>query len=565
MELDRSILMESYLAENSGRVDSVFNCLSLLKKNPQDEENLIILLRELHTLKGSSRMMGIRIVETLSQSTEDVFKSFRDKKIEFTDQIYALVLVGLENISISLKEIEAAGYKYEQVETEKITRIKENLKKASEGEKISLDDSLDDAQGEIEQSSEISNIKTVNVKLSSVDDILGKFDTVLLRHFKFKYFLKELSELTKNFFSSELNSLLYELNFDFSKQEEEMLALQQSIFTLKMLPLNIILTSVRKNMEMEVLKSDKKVTIDIPPSDVVLDKDVLEAISDSILHIVRNSFSHGIELPEERRKKGKNETGLISVRVQSSSSKITIRISDDGQGIDFEAIRKKAMKLFPEEKESIAGMDYEDLEQYLYKSGLSTKKKADEFSGRGVGLDVVKSNIDRIKGKISVETEQDKGTTFILTFPFSFATMHGLFIQCNSYKLFLPASYIREVVHVENIGKKQYIKVRDEKIPVHDLEELIASYDETSVPKNDGFHTVIIIDTGLKLEGIKVTKVFSTSTLIVQKMPPIFSFQKILSGIVSDENYDMVPILDIPNLMEIFETESKKVQKSNKK
>ena len=569
MEIDKSLLVECYIEENRGRVDSIFDSVTKLKKNPEDEECLKILLRDLHTMKGTSRMLGFNVIESISHSVEDVFKAFRDKQITLDDDIFKIIYFTIDKFKLCIDKVEKDGTD-DAFETIALT---EALADISSGKPFSYAD-FSRPEVLVEDVTSISQIKSMNVNIKSMDSIIGELNTIILRQFKCQYYMNKFYQLAKEIKSTAMVNLLRQMNSDVTKQKEEMFELQNLLFKLRMLPLGMVLHSIKQNIEMEALNSGKKVKFDIPESDIAVDKNILESISESLLHIVRNSLSHGIETPKERLEKGKDETGNISVKVTSESSKIIIEVSDDGRGIDFEAVREKAMNKFPELASNIKNMDVNDLEQFLYYSGFSTKKQVDAISGRGVGLDVVKSNIDKVKGRISLHTQLNKGTTFTLVFPISLATLQGLFVQLSTFKLFLPSNYVHEVQHVK---KQSYItknnvlmlNFHDELIQVYDFTELLPSINlfgsETKPVENvenvenvekkfeeKETHSIVILEyLGQKI-AVRVNKIYNTDTLISRPLPRVFEYQKIMQGIVFDENFSMIPIINIPQIIQML-------------
>ncbi|MCR5699728.1 MAG: response regulator [Treponemataceae bacterium] len=562
MEIDKSFLIESYVEENRGRVDSIFESVTKLKNNPDDEECLKVLLRDLHTLKGTSRMLGFNIIESVSHSVEDVFKAFRDKQITLNDDIFKIIYFTIEKFKLCIDKLEKEGSD-DAFETIALT---EALSDISTGKNFSYD-TFSQGSVPVDDVTSISQIKSMNVNIKSVDSIIGELNTIILRQFKCQYYMNKFQQIAKESNSVYMQNLLREMKSDVTKQKEDMFDLQNSLFNLRMLPLGMVLRSLKQNIEMEALNSGKKVNFNIPESDIAVDKNILESISESLLHIVRNSLSHGIETPEDRLAKGKNETGNISVKVTSQSSKIIIEVSDDGRGIDFEAVREKAMNKFPELASNIKKMDVNDLEQFLYYSGFSTKKQVDAISGRGVGLDVVKSNIDKVKGRISLHTELNKGTTFTLVFPISLATLQGLFIQLNSFKLFLPSNYVHEVQHIKPssyVTKNNVLMVNlhDELVQVYDITEILGSIrlfdsDQNLINERETYqaneiHSIVILEyLGQKI-AIRVNKIFNTDTLISRPLPKIFEYQKVMQGIVFDENFSMIPIINIPKVIQML-------------
>ena len=223
-------------------------------------------------------------------------------------------------------------------------------------------------------------------------------------------------------------------------------------------------------------KSNEK-RIDIPETDIAIDKVILEELGDILMHLIRNALDHGIESPAERKKAGKSEEGKISITCVREAKYIELTISDDGRGLDYDKIRSKAIKLNPERTEEIKQMSDRELSQFLFQSGFSTRDTITELSGRGVGLDVVWSNVEKIKGRIKIESQAGKGTSFILHFPLTLSTLQGLFVFSNKDKYLVPAQHIVDIIYRKRteyiiLQNQNYIKFEDQLIPCFPLSSL---------------------------------------------------------------------------------------------
>ena len=169
----------------------------------------------------------------------------------------------------------------------------------------------------------------------------------------------------------------------------------------------MILQPLKHSVASEAIKLDKNVEFEIPHSEITIDKTILEKLPKILIHLVRNALDHGIESPDERIRIGKNPKGCVSIKVSQNSNRIFVTVADDGKGIDYEKISAKAQELYPDQAKEIQKMQKDDLIQFIFESGFSTKEQVSELSGRGVGMDVVRSEMDHLKGKISITSEKD--------------------------------------------------------------------------------------------------------------------------------------------------------------
>ena len=298
----------------------------------------------------------------------------------------------------------------------------------------------------------------------------------------------------------------------------------------------------------------KNVKCDIPPTDIAIDKVILEELGDILMHLVRNALDHGIEMPEERKAAGKSEQGTIRISCVRETKHIELRISDDGRGLDYDKIRAKALKLYPERTDEIKNMSERELSQFLFQSGFSTKETVSALSGRGVGLDVVWTNVEKIKGRIKIESTAGKGTSFILHFPLSLSTLQGLFVYSNKDKYLMPSQHIVDIIYRKKseyitLQNQSYIKLEGQLIPCFSLSSLFSDQKGFVASEAD---SILIAEYMEQRIGIIVDQVQQYVSLVVKQLPSAFKNFTILQGIVFDEHYDIVPILHVPDILKKF-------------
>jgi len=252
-------------------------------------------------------------------------------------------------------------------------------------------------------------------------------------------------------------------------------------------------------------RSGKQVDLVLAGEDTELDRRVVEDINDPLMHMVRNSLDHGIEQPAARAAAGKNETGRLSLRAFHQGGSIVLEIADDGAGLNVERITKKAIAnglIAPG-----AAMSPADIHHLIFAPGFSTAEVVTEISGRGVGMDVVKRNIEALRGRIDIQTEAGKGTTFSIKLPLTLAILDGLLVQVGDERFVIPTFAVRESlrptasqVHTMH-GVPRLIQVRDELLPLVWLRELFTLGAERVDPAQA---TVVVIEDEHRRIGLVV-------------------------------------------------------------
>ena len=552
-------ITESYVSEVKELLESAQKDIIALKANEDDTETLNRLLRNLHTIKGNSRMLGFTTVEKLAHAIEDIYKSVKDKKIKNSDRLIKLVFSVAEKMHGCLSSITRRG-----TDTQDIDLYLQYCDKLAAGELIDVDAFIKEInkkngilfEEDDDLNENISDIQSIRIKLSRVNEIITDFDTMITREFHLKSQLDELKKLEEKLGSRELSKIRKEFENDIYALETSIFGVQEKAFDLRMLPISIVLRPLENTIALEAINLNKKVKCEIPDTDIAIDKVILEELGDILMHIIRNALDHGIESPAERKKAKKSEEGTISISCVRESRYIELKISDDGRGLDYDKIRSKAIKLYPERTDEIKGMTDRELSQFLFQSGFSTKENVTALSGRGVGLDVVWSNVEKIKGRIKIESEAGKGTSFILHFPLSLSTLQGLFIFSNKEKYLIPSQHIVDIIYRKKtdyitLQNQNYIRFEDQLVPCFPLSTLFE--DRKSGLAQDE-EPILIAEYMEQRIGIIVEQVEQYVSLVVKPMPEGIRNCSILQGIVFDEHYDIVPILHVPDILQRFKS-----------
>ena len=556
-----SDITESYVSEVKELLESARKDILTLKSSQNDPVTLTRLLRSLHTIKGNSRMLGFSTIEKLAHSVEDIYKSVKDGQIKNSDRLVKLVFAVADKIESCVLSVTKKGTDEQNIEL-----YQQYCDKIAAGELIDIDAFISEIKrekGENQEEDEdeefsenVSDIQSIRIKLSRVNDIISAFDTMITREFHLKHQLDELHKFEEKIGSHELSKIRKQFESDIYALETSIFSVQEQAFDLRMLPISIVLRPLENTIAMEAMNLQKKVKCDIPQTDIAIDKVILEELGDILMHLIRNALDHGIESPKERKASGKSEEGTISITCVREAKYIELRITDDGRGLDYDKIREKALKLYPERTDEIKTMNDRELSQFLFQSGFSTKEEVTELSGRGVGLDVVWANVEKIKGRIKIESTRGKGTSFILHFPLSLSTLQGLFVNSNKDKYLIPSQHIVDILYRKKsdyiiLQNQNYIRLEGQLIPCFSLSSLFEDQKSTAVLEEE---PVLIAEYMEQRIGIIVEQVQQYVSLVVKPLPRGLRNFSIIQGIVFDEHYDIVPILHVPDILKKFKS-----------
>lgn len=596
-ESERDEFVDNYLDELNENIQRIDGAVLSLKKDPANEDALNLLLRALHTIKGSSRMLKFNHVEAIVHGLENVFKGIREKRYDLSRPLIQLVFIATDHLRRAAGKIRSENSDdipgtallsiFDKVCANEPFSL-ERLKSAeSDADAAPMEPSpaVEDASLESMDTSQfkprVQEYETIRVKLSRMEKIISQFNTLVLNQFHLKKewgLINELEADFKELMAVDANGSngpdrlrhrklqltclkrIRTLRKNFTSAlcilEQSTLAARDEIYSLRMLPMSLILTPLEKMVAELAMTLDKEIDCTIQGGDILLDKLILEKLHDPLIHIVRNAIDHGLEAPDIRRGKGKPPAGKLRIDCYPESGSIIVKVSDDGRGLDYSKIREKAVAQNPLQADEIRTMDPAKLNMFIFSPGFSTTDVARDLSGRGMGLDIVRCNIEQVKGRISLESSPDKGTTFILSLPLSLATVEGFFVSAGGETFLIPANFINEIAIVENsqrmaILDRWAVKLHGKVIPVYPLAAALGrSWDDEP---GDRIFVVVVESLG-EMVGIRVDSVIQFASLIHKPLPKGLSAMNILQGVVFDENYNIVSILYIPQLMRRFKS-----------
>jgi two-component system chemotaxis sensor kinase CheA len=300
---------------------------------------------------------------------------------------------------------------------------------------------------------------------------------------------------------SELRSKFSDPNIDALEETVSHIAritsdLQDQIMKARMMPIETVFNRFPRVVRDLAQKLGKDVKLELVGGETELDRSVIEVIGDPLLHILRNSVDHGLEDPDTREQLGKPRQGRVLVKACHQDNHIVIEISDDGRGIDAERIRKKAVEKGLLTKDQAERMTEREALQYIFSSGFSTAAEVSEVSGRGVGMDIVRSNLQRLGGLIDLETEVGKGSRFVLRLPLTLAIIRGLLTNVGEQVIVLPLGSVVETLLVEaasiqSVNRNEVIVLRGQTLPLVRLNEMFAIHSREDSTE-DGQYVVVV-------------------------------------------------------------------------
>lgn len=383
----------------------------------------------------------------------------------------------------------------------------------------------------------------VRVDIEKLDRILNTISELNLARAAINRIAREMSEAMGN---TALVIDVFKISQTFGRRLAE---LQGQVLEIRMIPVGQIFSRLSQVIRRYAREMGKQIDLVLYGEDTEIDKHLAEEIVDPLMHIVRNAIDHGIELPEERKKAGKRETGTIMLKAFQRGNHVVIEVSDDGSGIDIERVKKKALEkgLINPESGDLSDKEILDI---IFLPGFSTKTTVSEVSGRGVGMDVVKERITNLGGFVDVVTEKGKGTTFILTTPITLAILKALLVRVGKERFAIPLTSISETLVIDHndlqtIEGKKVFNLRGEMLPVEGLDRLF----DIKRDENDRSFA-IVAGFGSRRIGFLVDEVLGQQEIVIKSLGEYFKGLKGFAGAAEIGKHEVILVIDIESLIE---------------
>jgi len=597
MTIDKSKYIKKYIDEGLENLSLVETLIFDIKDGVSVEDDLSTLLRSLHTLKGSSKMLEFNNIEELTHCVESVFVAFREHRIGFSENAVKLILASLDilkeglitikqtnedniNITEYVKNLTLLGAN----EDYSIPALQEKENLTVNNEILSNDsfnnadfENITDESKKISKSKKDSKTENIRVSLEKIDNIIKSIASLQSLEIQAKSIsqdsailnslIKENSKLIKeiikndpaliaNFrkverFSEKLFSSLRNYSQDAGNRIR---GAYDNVISLRTLPISTIFDSYPRFVYQTSEELGKKVALSIEGKENEIDKNIIESLSEVFMHMARNAIDHGIETPQERVNAGKEETGRLSIICSRESGSMKIIIKDDGRGIDLEKIREKAVRDGYVAAAAASSLTKEDLTNFIFQSGFSTSRAVSNISGRGVGMDVVRETVENLKGSITVESTFKEGTAFTIIVPLSIASLMGFPVMCGDMKFIIPSTFVDNIILVDRqdiitVVDRPEIKYNDRIIKIYYLSQILQI--KSDINKQSETFFVVIIRSYDDVAALAVDNIDSMRSVILKTLPAFMESMNVFSGIILNEDYEMVSVLHIPSIIKI--------------
>jgi two-component system chemotaxis sensor kinase CheA len=452
----REFLVESH--ENLSRLDQE---LVELEKSPQDTALLGSIFRTIHTIKGTCGFFAFSTLERITHQAESLLSQLRDGKRKLTPSLISLILETVDATRQVLASIEAKGEEGPDCFEEIAERLRVAAQLPAEVEIPCASAPAVAAEAETEgiNSSEATEtLKTeergvkssavadanIRVGVGLLDKLMDLVGELVLTRNQILQFNTEREDAALNATSQRLNLITSEL--------------QEGVMKTRMQPIGMVWNKLPRVVRDMAVSLGKQIRLEMDGADTELDRTIIEAIKDPLVHLVRNSCDHGIEPPEGRMQAGKAAQGRLTLRAYHEGGQVNIEIGDDGAGIDVARVKQKAVEKGLLRSEQVEKLSDREVLNLIFQPGFSTAKTVTNVSGRGVGMDVVKSNIEKIGGVVDIFSRAGQGSTVKLKIPLTLAIIPGLVITSGGERFVIPQVSLLELVRLEGDSSEKHIE-----------------------------------------------------------------------------------------------------------
>lgn len=515
-------LLGDFLTETAENLQTVDNEIVLFERDPGNRDVLNNIFRLVHTIKGTCGFLNLPRLERLAHAAETVLGKVRDGQAEVSPAVVSETLAAIDGIKLILAALEATGKEPAGDDEALIVRLNGTIAPgavaaaavaAEPSAPSAANDQADDMGGTAGR-----GIQSIRVSVALLEQLMTTVSELVLTR---NELLQHLRTLKDDRLAVPLQRL--------SAQVGE---LQESVMRTRMQPISNAWSALPRLVRSLSVELGKPIELEMHGGDTELDRQLLELIKDPLAHMVRNAADHGIEAAEVRKAAGKDARGRVVLRAGQEGGHIVITLADDGRGIDVARLREKAVSLRVLSEHEAAALTAQQVLRLIFHAGLSTAEQVTAVSGRGVGMDVVRSNIEKIGGTIDIDSAPGKGCLFTIRIPLTLAILPALIVSAGGQRFAMPQMAVVELVRVgsgsehriEHVNNAAVMRLRGRLLPLVDLGKLLG------IDHGGNGEYVLIARAGNFSFGIVVDNIFDTEEVVVKPVAPILKALNVYSG-----------------------------------
>jgi two-component system chemotaxis sensor kinase CheA len=524
-------LIADFVAESREMLEALGGEIVAWEANPDDRSRLDSIFRFVHTVKGNCGFFEFPRLEALSHAAEDALADVRAGRRQPDAPLVSAVLAVIDRIAEMIATIESGGELPDGDDSDLIDALEPGAEGAASPAATAVTDQVRGTPP-----------RTIRLSVELLDRVMSTVsDMVLARNELARRLRESPTEVSVGGAFERLSAIIAEMRDAITRTRMQRI---ENLF--------VALPRMVRDLSGEL---GKQVLVDIEGGDVELDREMIEMIRDPLTHIIRNAVDHGIEMPADRLKAGKREIGILAVSARQSGNQILIDIEDDGRGIDGKKLVAKAIEAGVLEKDDAAKLNPREQLALIFEAGLSTAKEVTAISGRGVGMDVVRSNVERIGGIVEVDSVPGQGTRMTLRVPLTLTIIPALTVSIGSHHFAIPRSAIVEIVRangesvtLDSLGGAGVATIRGKRVPEVALADILGL--ESGIPEAER-NLVVLRPAGGDVYALAVDRIHDHEELVVKPAAPQVMATGLYAGTTLADDGSPILLFDPAGLAEV--------------
>ena len=541
MEIQRDVILKNFLLESEDGLKLMEQSILELELHPGNSETIQSIFRVVHTMKGNASLLEIEGLLAFTHTAEDLLDHLRNGQLSVTPEIITLLLGLVDTLR---QMVAAAGQGKHEITTAAksiMARISQHLN--ADGKAVKKPEAGDSQErlSESETTGEASykSARTLRVDLEKLDRLLDLAGELTIARGRVAQMLEAKGEVS-----------IEDLRDAHSFSDALHYELQETILQVRMVPIGPLFHQYNRTVRDMAKSLGKMAQLRIEGEEIEVDTSVVEYLKDPLLHMIRNALDHGIEAPAKRKKSGKSQTGTITVRAAREGGNIVIEVMDDGAGLDKQRIcevaQKKGLVAEPQK------LSNSEIYQLIFEPGFTTASHVSDMSGRGVGMDVVRRNIQALRGSVHALSQPGMGTTVRVRLPLTLAIIEGFGVGVGDETYVIPVDQVIECVELpkeehESARKDGVLQLRNEPLPFIYLKDHFALPGERG-----GRQSVVVVQHETSRAGLAVNELYGATQTVIKPLPAFFKDVPGVSGSAILGNGRVALILDVPALFRDF-------------
>jgi two-component system chemotaxis sensor kinase CheA len=506
-------LLCEFIAETSEHLVVCERDLVALAHAPDDGRLVDDIFRNVHSIKGTCSFLGLKRLESLLHATENALGTLRDETLPAAASVTGMLLGACDRAKTIVAALAQDGHEPEGGDADIVARLELAMRPCA------IATAAVPARRLPASPPPAPVPTTIRVNLNTIDRLMADVSELVLARNQLMQKLRGLNDPEAALALQRLSQVTGDL--------------QESVMKTRMQPIGQAWTKLPRMLRDLARDLGKKIELTLDGSEIELDREVLELVKDPFTHLMRNAADHGIETPADRRRAGKAETGTVTLSARREGSAIAITIADDGRGIDPDSIRAAIRRGGFATDAELRAMSEHQLLQFIFHPGLTTASRVTKVSGRGVGLDVVRSNAEKIGGAVDVASHVGSGTRFTIKIPLTLAIVPALLLDCGRQRFAIPQTAVAELVRtgaehrIEWIHDAPVLRLRGRLLPLVALGDVLHLGDRAAAAEEC---LIAIIGYGTQRFGIMVDGVDDAEEVVVKSLAPMLRGMNIFAG-----------------------------------